>query len=52
MPTRKIFDTIVVTWILLEAAWGLPMLWAHRKSNDPNAHKATKIVAGSIESVH
>lgn len=52
MPTRKIFDTIVVTWILLEAAWGLPMLWAHRKSVDPNAGKLSKVVAGSIESVH
>jgi hypothetical protein len=52
MPTRKIFDTIVVTWILLEMAWGLPKLWAHRKSADPQSGKVSKVVAGAIESVH
>ena len=52
MPTRKIFDTVVVMWILLEAAWGLPKLWAHRKSADPSAGNVSKVVAGAIEAVH
>lgn len=51
-PTRKQFDLIVVTWVLLEMAWGLPKLWAHRKSIDPNAGVVSKTVAGAVESVH
>ena len=52
MPTRKIFDTVVVMWILLEMAWGLPKLWAHRKSADPNAGAISNTIAGAIEAVH
>lgn len=52
MPTKKIFDLVLVTWILAEMAWGLPMLWAHRKSADPNSGTISNLVAGSIEAVH
>lgn len=52
MPTRKIFDLIIVTWILGEVAWGLPMLWAHRKSSSPNSGKTANLVANTIEAVH
>lgn len=52
MPTRKIFDTIIVVWILSEMAWGLPKLWAHRKAADPNVGGITNAIAGAIESVH
>lgn len=51
-PTKKQFDLIVVTWILLEMAWGLPKLWAHRISANNNSNQAAKVVAGAIESVH
>lgn len=52
MPTRKIFDLIVVEWVLLSLAWGIPVLWAHRKSIDPNAGAVSSTVAGAIETVH
>jgi hypothetical protein len=52
MPTRKIFDTIIVVWVLSEIAWGLPKLWAHRKSADPNSGTISNVIAGAIESVH
>jgi hypothetical protein len=52
MPTKKIFDTIVVTWVLLEIAWGIPMLWAHKKSMEKNAGNVSKVLAGAVEAVH
>lgn len=52
IPTRKIFDFVVVMWIGLEMAWGLPKLWAHRKSTDTDAGPISKTVAGAIEAVH
>jgi len=46
------FDFVVVMWIGLELAWGLPKLWAHRKSTDSNAGPISQTVAGAIEAVH
>ena len=43
---------MVVSWILLELAWGLPKLWAHRVSADSNSGNISNVVAGAIESVH
>jgi hypothetical protein len=51
-PSRKQFDLVVVMWILLETAWALPKLWAHRVSADNSSSDITKAVAGAIESVH
>lgn len=47
-PTKKQFDLIVVTWVLLEIAWGgLVHPWAARKSADQNANDITKDVAAA-----
>jgi hypothetical protein len=51
-PSRKQFDLVVVMWLLLETAWALPKLWAHRISSRPNSNAAAQLVAGTIESVH
>lgn len=51
-PSRKQFDLVVVMWILLEMAWALPKLWAHRVSADNSAGMMAKTVAGAVESVH
>lgn len=51
-PTRKQFDLVVVMWVLLEMAWGLPKLWAHRVSADNSSGTAARVVAGAIETVH
>ena len=47
-PTKKQFDLIIVSWILLEIAWGgLVHPWAARKSMDQNANPITKDIAGA-----
>lgn len=51
-PTRKQFDLVVVMWVLLEMAWGLPKLWAHRVSANSDSGVVAKTAAGAIESVH
>jgi hypothetical protein len=39
-------------WILLEMAWALPKLWAHKVSADPNSSGLSNTIAGAIECVH
>lgn len=47
MPSKRTFDLIVLTTILVQPVKGLFKMWSIRKASDPNAGVVSAVVAGA-----
>lgn len=43
MPTKRMFDMAVMTWVGMKLAWCLPKLWAHRTNAEPGTGLGTTV---------
>ena len=49
MPTKRTFDLIVITTLLVHAAWSIPNNWAHRVRADNSEQGFKNNLAGAVE---
>lgn len=48
-PNKRTFDLVVITALLLHAAWSIPNNWAHRVRADQNESGFKNNLAGAVE---
>lgn len=51
MPTKRMFDLVVITGLLMQPVKGLFKMWASRKVQDENSGDLSRVVAGAVRVV-